>query len=80
MIFCTGNASETAVSAQLSTSEIRETNTLSTTLYSACTSMESAMGSAMFQSSFPIGMTPMLFSKGFMGFSLPKYIPDYYSG
>ena len=35
---------------------------LSTTLYSACTSMEAIMGRAMFSSSFPSGMTPILFS------------------
>ena len=32
---------------------------LSTTLYSACTSMESIMGTAMLSSSFPSGISPI---------------------
>ena len=41
---------------------MRETNTLSTTLYMAWTSMEIIMGTAMPASSLPTGMTPILFS------------------
>ena len=43
---------------------MRETNTLSTTLYRACTSMEIIMGTAMPASRRPTGMTPILFSWG----------------
>ena len=56
--FCAGNASETAVSA---CSQMRETKTLSTMLYSACTSIETMMGRDMFQMSFEMGMVPSLF-------------------
>ena len=62
MMFCTGKARETALSASLFRSEMRETNMLSTTLYSACTSIDRAIGSAMPSSSRPTGITPILFS------------------
>ena len=57
--FCIGNASETAVSAF---SLILDTNTLSTTLYSAWTSIEIIIGTAMDSSSLLTGITPILFS------------------
>ena len=57
--FCAGNARDTAVR---DASLTQETNTLSTMLYSACTSMEMMMGSDIFQISFLMGMTPSLFS------------------
>ena len=57
--FCTGKARLTLVSAFSLTIE---TNTLSTTLYSACTSMLSMMGNAMLGSSLLMGCVPMIFS------------------
>ena len=65
--FCTGKARLTALRAF---SLIRETKMLSTTLYSAWTSMESMMGTEMLKSSWLMGMTPILFSVGFISFSL----------
>ena len=56
-----GNARPTALKAF---SLRRETNTLSTMLYSACTSMEIIMGTAIPASSLPTGRTPILFSWG----------------
>ena len=56
-----GNARPTALKAF---SLSRETNTLSTMLYSACTSMEIIIGTAMPASSLPTGRTPILFSWG----------------
>ena len=56
---CTGNASETAVSAS---SLMRATNALSTILYSACTSMDSMIGKDIVTISLPSGMVPILFS------------------
>ena len=57
--FWAGKASDTAVSA---CSLTRLTNTLSTMLYSACTSMEAMMGRDIFQISLEMGMVPSLFS------------------
>ena len=57
--FWRGKAKLTALRAF---SLMRETNTLSTTLYSAWTSMEIIMGMAMPASSLPTGRTPILFS------------------
>ena len=57
--FWAGNARDTAVS---DASLTQETNTLSTMLYRACTSMEMMMGRDMFQMSFLMGITPSLFS------------------
>ena len=57
--FCTGKAMLSAASAF---SLMRATNIESTTLYSACTSMESIIGRLMLASSLPTGMTPILFS------------------
>ena len=57
--FWAGKASDTAVS---DASLTQLTNTLSTMLYSACTSMEAIMGRDMFQMSLETGMTPSLFS------------------
>ena len=54
-----GKASPTALKAF---SLMRETNTLSTTLYNACTSMEIIIGRDMFSTSLPTGMVPILFS------------------
>ncbi|CAK7021290.1 MAG: hypothetical protein DELT_03306 [Desulfovibrio sp.] len=59
MSICTGNASDTAAKAF---SLYWPTNTLSTTLYSACTSMEIMMGSAIVTNNFLTGRTPILFS------------------
>ena len=57
--FCTGKAMLRAVSAFSLT---RATNMESTMLYSAMTSMEAIIGTLMFTSSLPTGMTPILFS------------------
>ena len=59
--FWAGKANETAVSA---CSLTRLTNTLSTMLYRACTSMDAMMGRDIFQISLEMGMTPSLFSSG----------------
>jgi len=60
---------ETAVRAFSLT---RETYTLSTTLYSAWTSMEITMGRAMFAKSLPTGMVPILFSvRSFVSIAVP---------
>ena len=59
--FWIGKASETAVRAF---SLICATNTLSTMLYSACTIIEIIMGMDMVTTSLPIGMVPILFSRG----------------
>ncbi len=57
--FCQGNARDTAVRA----SSLRlATKIESTTLYSACTSMETIMGTDMETSSRFTGWTPILFS------------------
>ena len=57
--FWAGNARDTAVS---DASLTQETNTLSTMLYRACTSMEAMMGRDISQMSFFMGITPSLFS------------------
>ena len=57
--FCTGKARLTAFSAFSLT---RETKMLSTTLYRACTSILSMMGTDMVTSSLLTGRTPILFS------------------
>ena len=54
-----GNAMDTAVRAAWF---IMDTNTLSTMLYRACTSMEIIMGRDMDISSLLMGITPILFS------------------
>ena len=46
---------------------MRETKTLSTTLYRACTSIDSIMGIDMLSSSLLTGITPILFSLGAWG-------------
>ena len=63
--FWAGNARDTAVSA---CSHTRDTNTLSTMLYRACTSMEMIMGRDMLIISLEMGMVPSLFS-----FSMGRY-------
>ena len=55
-----GKAIDTAVSAS---SQIRETKILSTMLYSACTSMEIIIGTAIDSSSLFSGIVPILFSR-----------------
>ena len=65
--FWAGNARDTAVSA---CSHTRDTNTLSTMLYRACTSMEMIMGRDMLIISLEMGMVPSLFSFS-MGLSPP---------
>ena len=60
--FCAGKLKETAESASSLT---MLTKMLSTTLYSACTSIEIISGTDMFNTSFPMGMTPILFSAAF---------------
>ena len=57
--FWMGNAMDTAVRAAWF---IMDTNTLSTMLYRACTSMEIIMGRDMDISSLLMGITPILFS------------------
>ena len=57
--FWAGKARDTAVS---DASLTQLTNTLSTMLYRACTSMEAMMGRDIFQISLEMGMTPSLFS------------------
>ena len=57
--FWMGNAMDTAVRAAWL---IMDTNTLSTILYRACTSIEIIMGRDMDISSLLMGMTPILFS------------------
>ena len=57
--FWAGKAKDTAVSA---CSLTRLTNTLSTMLYRADTSMEAIIGRDMFHISLEMGMTPSLFS------------------
>ena len=64
--FCTGKARPTAFRAF---SLSRETKTLSTMLYRACTSMLSIMGTDMLTSSLLTGSTPILFSWGLISFS-----------
>ena len=59
MRFCAGNAYDKAANASWL---YRATNTLSTTLYSACTSMERIIGTDIDKISRPMGMTPILFS------------------
>ena len=50
---------------------------LSTTLYSACTIMEIIMGSAMLNSSLPMGMTPILFSlRGLFSMFVPFFLKN----
>ena len=71
--FCAGKASDTAVS---DASLTQLTNTLSTMLYSACTSMEAMMGSDIFQISFEMGMVPSLFSAAIYK-SRPFYLAGY---
>ena len=69
--FWAGKASDTAVS---DASLTQLTNTLSTMLYRACTSMEAMMGRDIFQISLEMGITPNLFSSGIGSFlSLRKY-------
>ena len=60
MMFCSGNAMDTAVSAS---SQMRETKILSTMLYSACTSMEIIIGTAIDSRSLFSGIVPILFSR-----------------
>ena len=62
--FCSENASDTAVRALSLT---WDTNTESTTLYSACTSMEIIMGTLSFTSRGLISMVPMMFSRASAG-------------
>ena len=50
------------LSAVSAYSSMRATNMESTTLYSACTSMEIMIGTLIVASSLPTGMTPILFS------------------
>ena len=57
--FCIGNAIDTAVSAA---SLICATNTLSTILYKACTSIDITIGSDIVIRSLLTGITPILFS------------------
>ena len=57
--FWAGKARDTAVR---DASLTQETNTLSTMLYRACTSMEMMMGRDIFHISLSMGMTPSLFS------------------
>jgi len=59
--FCSENARETAVSALSLT---WDTNTESTTLYSACTSIEIIIGTLSLISRGLMGMVPMMFSAG----------------
>ena len=56
---CMGFTSETAVSAS---SLSLDTNILSTTLYMAFMVIDKIAGHAMFMSSLPMGMVPILFS------------------
>ena len=60
MTFCSEKASDTAVRALSLT---WDTNTESTTLYSACTSMEIIIGMLSFSKSGLISMVPMIFSR-----------------
>ena len=75
--FCTGKARETAFRAS---SLSLATKTLSTTLYSAWTSMEMTMGIDMVKSSLGTGMVPILFSAAgrgsFIGSLHFKYFPN----
>ena len=64
MTFCNEKASDTAVRALSLT---WDTNTESTTLYSACTSMEIIMGTLSFTSRGLISMVPMMFSRASAG-------------
>ena len=56
MMFCAGKASD---SADRQSSDTIATYTLSTTLYSACTSIESIIGTASVSRSFPSGISPI---------------------
>ena len=67
--FWAGNARDTAVSA---CSHTRDTNTLSTMLYRACTSIDAMMGRDMLMMSLEMGMVPNLFSFS-MGLLSPPY-------
>ena len=69
--FWAGNARDTAVSA---CSHTRDTNTLSTMLYRACTSIDAMMGRDMLMMSLEMGMVPNLFS-----FSMELLSPPYES-
>ena len=60
MTFCSEKASDTAVRALSLT---WDTNTESTTLYSACTSMEIIIGMLSLSKSGLISMVPMMFSR-----------------
>ncbi len=62
--FCSEKASDTAVRALSLT---WDTNTESTTLYSACTSMEIIMGTLSLTSSGLMSMVPMIFSRADAG-------------
>ena len=66
--FCAGKLNDTADSASRLT---MLTNTLSTTLYSACTSIEIIIGTDMFSTSLPMGITPILFCAVFSIGSIP---------
>ena len=60
MTFCSENASETAVRALSLT---WDTKIESTTLYSACTNMDTIMGTLSLTSSGLMFMVPMMFSR-----------------
>ena len=64
IIFCREKAKDTAVRASSLT---QDTNTESTTLYSACTSIEIIMGTLSFTSRGLISMVPIMFSRSMTG-------------
>ena len=70
IIFCAGNARE---SAERQSSETRATKILSTTLYRACTSMESIMGTAILSRSFPSFISPIRLESIFLIFAISNH-------